>query len=305
MSWRGFFLRAGILSDGKNVALERGNLTVQNEIIPSGIVGDQLVTAGVETYTIAQLLTGFIRRDPTGAVRADLLPTAALIVAGIEGVFVGATFDFTISNEGSAGEVITVTTAAGLTLSGTMTIDGGDQRRFRAEVTGVTTPTVVVRSLGGMPEGVVASAVEIDRVADVSTRVITAVATLSVTRALHAERIILLGVNSGFTSSLPAATGSGDKYTFIVSVTITSNNYIINADGSDIMQGHAIGSDSEGEPGNVWETGAASDRITMDGTTCGGYVGDTVELIDIASGVWRVIVYAKQTGVEVTPFSTT
>ncbi len=148
MSWKGFLLRAGITSDGKNIAFKKGNLTVQDAILPKGIVPSEVVTAGPTTYTIAQLLTGFILRDPTGTSRADLLPTAALIIAGIKGVFVGLTFEFIINNTGSNGEIITVTTATGLTLTGIMTIDGGELRRFRVEVTGVTTPAVVIRDSG-------------------------------------------------------------------------------------------------------------------------------------------------------------
>ncbi len=159
MSWKGFFLRAGILSDGSNVAIQTGNLTVQNEIISKGIVPSEVVTAGAATFTIAQLLTGFVRRDPTGSSRADLVPTAALMVAGIEGVFIGATFDFTIENTGSVGEVITVTTATGVTLDGSMTIDGGNLRHFRVEFTGVASgaQAVTIRSLGAGIEGLIAA----------------------------------------------------------------------------------------------------------------------------------------------------
>ncbi len=159
MSWKGFFLRAGILSDGSNVAIQTGNLTVQNEIISKGIVPSEVVTAGAATFTIAQLLTGFIRRDPTGTSRADLVPTAALMVAGIEGVFIGATFDFTIVNTCSVCDVITVTTATGVTLDGSMTIDGGNLRHFRVEFTGVASgaQAVTIRSLGAGIEGLIAA----------------------------------------------------------------------------------------------------------------------------------------------------
>jgi len=150
MSWKGFFLKAGIHSDSKNISVQRGNITCQNEIIAAGIEPDEVVTAGPATFTIAQLLTGIVVRDPTGASRADLVPTAALIVAGIEGVFIGAVFEFTIINTGSNAEIITVTTAAGVTLTGTMTIDGGDLRRFRAEVTAIASGSqaVTIRDIG-------------------------------------------------------------------------------------------------------------------------------------------------------------
>ncbi len=149
MSWKGIFTRAGIESDGSNIQIQRGNLSVQNPIISKGVTPAEIVTAGPATFTIAQLLTGLILRDPTGASRADLVPTAALIIAGMKNVFIGSVFEFTIVNNGSNGEIVTVTTAAGITLSGTMTIDGGDLRRFRVEVKGVTTPAVTIYDVGG------------------------------------------------------------------------------------------------------------------------------------------------------------
>ncbi len=251
MSWRGFFLRAGIQSDGSNIALERGNLTVQNEIIAAGIVPDQIVTAGAATFTIAQLLTRFVRRDPTGAARADLLPTAALMVAGIEGVFVGATFDFTISNEGSVTEIITVTTAAGLTLSGTMTIDGGDQRRFRAEFTNVTSgaEAVTIRSLGGSVEAILATTLEINTAldgilataAEINARCDVLMTELVTTKAVDADESgtrFILNHATAFVSTLPAP-AAGLEYWFYAGATqVTGGNHTIYANGgSNIIHG--------------------------------------------------------------------
>lgn len=38
----------------------------------------------------------------------------------------------------------------------------------------------------------------------------------------------------------------------------------------------------------AFETAAASDTITMNGTTTGGLVGDRILLKDIAAGFWQV-----------------
>ncbi len=40
-------------------------------------------TAGPATYTAAQIGRGIILRDPSGAARTDVLPTAALLIAGV------------------------------------------------------------------------------------------------------------------------------------------------------------------------------------------------------------------------------
>jgi len=109
-------------------------------------------TASALTYTVAQIVSaGLLLRDPNGAGRADLLPTAKDIVAALgPGVAVGTSFEFTIRNTADAAETITVTTNTGLTLSGTMTIAQNNSKRFLAVVTSLTagSEAVTVYSLG-------------------------------------------------------------------------------------------------------------------------------------------------------------
>lgn len=97
-----------------------------------------LSTASALTYTAAQCLGGIVLRDPNGAARADLFPTAAQIVAGIIGAAAGASVEFEVRNTADAAETITMTTNTGLTLSGTMTIAQSNQKRFIAVVSDTT-----------------------------------------------------------------------------------------------------------------------------------------------------------------------
>jgi len=97
-----------------------------------------LATAGAATYTAAQLLGGLLLRDPAGASRSDVTPTAALLVAAIPGAVVGQSFEFQITNTADAAETITVTAGAGATLSGTMTVAQNASRRFLVVLTNVT-----------------------------------------------------------------------------------------------------------------------------------------------------------------------
>jgi hypothetical protein len=101
-------------------------------------------TAGAVTHAVADLLGGLILRDPNGAARADLFPTAALIVAGIAGAVVGSGFPFTIRNTADADEPITMTTNTGLTLSGDMVIGRNRAKRFLAVVTNAGAGTEAV-----------------------------------------------------------------------------------------------------------------------------------------------------------------
>mgnify|MGYP001216281984 CR=1 FL=1 len=76
-------------------------------------------SAAALTVTIAMILTGVIAMDPT-ADRAWTLPTAALSVAGVDGVEVGDCLDFSIINIGTANadEIITLSAGTGGTLVG-------------------------------------------------------------------------------------------------------------------------------------------------------------------------------------------
>ena len=105
-----------------------------------------LATASAITFSASAVLGGLILRDPAGAGRADLLPTAADIIASLNNPRTAAAFEFTIRNTADAAETITVTTNTGLTLSGTMTIAQNNSKRFLAIVTSPT--AVAVYSLG-------------------------------------------------------------------------------------------------------------------------------------------------------------
>ncbi|GAH06157.1 unnamed protein product, partial [marine sediment metagenome] len=125
---------------------------------------------------------------------------------------------------------------------------------------------------------------------DKSASVIVASSTLTVTEAEHGDRYIALGNAAGFTTTLPEATGTGNKYTFIVTITITSGDYIIHVKDSDEkMVGAAVFVDDDATPGlgKGWATGVADDTITMDETK-GGTLGGKVVLIDIADTMWFV-----------------
>lgn len=135
------------------------------------------------------------------------------------------------------------------------------------------------------------------------TRIVNATAaTLTVTKDAHAGRLITLNRAGGIAVTLPAATGSGDPYEFLVGTTFTSDG-TIKVVGDDTMAGTlAVSTDAAGV---VIPTGATSDTITMNGTTTGGVKGSYVKLIDVAADLWAVSGGLVSTGVEATPFSAT
>lgn len=120
----------------------------------------------------------------------------------------------------------------------------------------------------------------------------------------HADAVTTINAAAGLTLTLPAASGTGNVYTFVIRTAVTSNSVVIRvANATDIMQGVAFQAADGGSTSNAWETAADSDTITFNGSTTGGLVGDRVILTDIASGVWQVQITGAATGTEATPFS--
>lgn len=183
----------------------------------------------------------------------------------------------------------------------------------QAAATALTTLglTATAAEVNAVCDDCTATAAEITRVCDKSGSVVAANgATLTVTEALHGDRIIAFGKTDGCTVTLPAATGTGNRYTFIVSIAATSAANIIKvANATDVMEGMAIGADDDTEgagTAHTWNCETSDDTITMNGTATGGKLGDRIEVIDYASGKFHVTAFLTQSGgAEATPFSAT
>lgn len=136
--------------------------------------------------------------------------------------------------------------------------------------------------------------------------VVSLTGSTTITKADHKDRILKLdGTGAAYTQTLPAATGSGDKYTFIVGAVNTSNHVIDASGNSGVFRGNIITNSTGDTPdlGQPWPAGG-NDVITLNGTTTGGQaIGDIIEVIDIATGVWQVSGVTTTSGTEATPFS--
>jgi hypothetical protein len=132
-------------------------------------------------------------------------------------------------------------------------------------------------------------------------------ATLTADAAAHGGVPIVLDRAAGTTVTLPAATGSGVLFEFIVKTTVTSNNHIIKvANATDTMAGVAtLFQDAGDTTVGFASAGATADTITMNGTSTGGIVGAFVRVRDIAATLWAVEMVSDATGTEATPFSAT
>lgn len=134
----------------------------------------------------------------------------------------------------------------------------------------------------------------------------TTASSLTVTQATHGGRVITLNRAAGIAVTLPAASGSGTVYEFVIGTSITSNSTTIKvANASDTMTGSAYVISDNTAAVLGYKTGASDDTITFNGTTLGGLKGDTVRVVDVAANLFSVQVLSQATGTEATPFSAT
>jgi len=169
--------------------------------------------------------------------------------------------------------------------------------------------TLIYGTLNDGTTALTASVAELNAVADVSAGGIVdaTAATLTVTAALHANKIVTLNRAAGVTVTLPAATATGHIYRFVIGTAATSNANIIETSAtSEHMTGslRAVDDDVEGATGFQWNAETSDDTITMDGTATGGKAGDTITIIDYEATNFTVDGHLTQSGgSEVTPFS--
>jgi hypothetical protein len=149
--------------------------------------------------------------------------------------------------------------------------------------------------------------ISIDRFTQATT---AAGAAKTLNAELNNNQIILLDTVGGSVVTLPSATGSGSKFRFVVSVLATSPNHVVKVGNTtDVMQGSVSigGAGALAAAANpAFFSGATNDTITLNRTTTGGVsLGESFEVLDLASGVWQVTGQLAATGTPATPFSAT
>lgn len=125
---------------------------------------------------------------------------------------------------------------------------------------------------------------------ELSGSMTTITATGAITAAVSANATLLLGEVGGdaaVTVTLPAATGSGKRFRFVVSVVNTSG-YVIAALTTDVLKGVVMTLDNDSTAATAYAASGTDDKITLNGTTTGGQIGDWLEFQDILSGTWHV-----------------
>jgi hypothetical protein len=300
--------QTNITSVGTLTALQVDNININLNTISSTAGTDLLITPVAGQQIV---LDGTIIID-AGVVTGATSITSTAFVGDITGDVTG--------NADTATALATARTIAGVSFDGSANI--------ALAPTDLTSVTAVAGEINALDLGstavgtaIASKAVVLDANKDytgirnftasggINAGIHTFVATDAITSVEHAGRILLLGEvggNADVVLTLPDATGSGNIYEFIVSVTMGSNTYkIVCPDSDNVINGTMQNMDLDGTAVTIFSTVAASDTITLNGGTQGGQVGDTLRLIDMAADTWHVSgIMRTPTGANpATPFS--
>lgn len=118
-------------------------------------------------------------------------------------------------------------------------------------------------------------------------------------------KTILLDNSTASVVTLPAASGSGARFRFIVKTIGSGSHKVQVASASDILQGivNIIDSDTAGTT-TGFATASDSDTVTLNHGTTGGVIkGEWLEVEDIASGIFAIRGQLANTSNGATPFS--
>ena len=183
---------------------------------------------------------------------------------------------------------------------------GVDKDNYLTSTKGSKLPELWLGASGSETQ-VSATASEINSVAKTSSRLVNhTAATLTLSEALHGNKIVTVNKADGTAITLPAATGGGSQFELFIGTTITSVGSTIKvANSSDTMVGFVTQFADGGTTVVSYEISGTDDTITLDGSTKGGIKGDKILLTDIAVNLWSVEVKVSATGTEASPMSAT
>ena len=151
--------------------------------------------------------------------------------------------------------------------------------------------------------------------------VITANSSTTLTVSEHAGRIVYNSGAGAVTYTLPAINATADsavsgpgadynnsnnigaKFTIFSDTTKTGSLIVQVANATDVMSGRAYFLDDTSANAVGFNTAAASDTITLNGSDTGGIAPSIIECVALTTGKWAVTVNSSNTGTPATPFS--
>ena len=240
------------------------------------------------------------------AVADIVVPANVGITFGTGEKIEGDSTDLTVTSGGA----INLTATTDVVVPANVGVTFGTGEKIEGDNTNLTITSGGLCTITATGQTVVTNAFA---AGSINPGVTTLAATASITEASHSGRTLNMaevGGNALATFTLPAATGSGAVFKFVVGVVNTSNYVIKVADATDTIDGMVIVQNDSTAGGTAsliaWPTVAASDTITLDGTTTGGaQIGDYILLTDMIANQYVVSGMLNASGTEATPFSAT
>jgi hypothetical protein len=147
-----------------------------------------------------------------------------------------------------------------------------------------------------LPSAITATAIEINAKCDRSAQVVALAATTAITQALHEGRVLIVTGTAAAAYTLPEATGSGDRYKFIMNQVNTNGTTFVAADTTNTSYHGSINLldvDAASQTAYFTVTAGGTDTVTFNGTTTGGQIGDILEFVDIGTDRWSVFGQAR------------
>jgi hypothetical protein len=125
---------------------------------------------------------------------------------------------------------------------------------------------------------------------NISKAPVALTAAASLTAAAHANRVLYVTGTAAAAYTLPEATGTGNKYEFFIGEVNTNGTTFVAADTTNAsMRGTMNLVDQDHTTQGAYAAASGDDTLTMNGTTQGGQIGDTVVFTDLATDLWGVV----------------
>lgn len=289
-----------------------------------------LSTVGAGTLLAANFIGGYTARagSQSGTPFTDTTDTAAAIIAANANLVnkIGTAVPYFYANTTNA--LATITGGSGVAVSGVTAVPAGMVAYYLITYTATATLTMVgvgltnnistAMALAGSSSG--QTILQPSAVAGGTLTFPAVTGTLAVNNpapvpvgsslaitTVMSNSTMLLNTAGGSTATLPAATGTGNVYKFVVTATTTSNAHkILAASSSDFLNGNAVGHVSAGTTLTFSAAAATAHSIQMPFTgtqPSGGFIGDWFEFTDVATNLWAVRGMYQAGTTATTPFS--
>jgi hypothetical protein len=121
---------------------------------------------------------------------------------------------------------------------------------------------------------------------------------------------VLLDRAAGIVFTLPAACAIGTNYTFVATVSVTTNAYkIITGAGTELLIGGYVSIDTDSSNATAVFTGNGTNHIALNMTAAssnalGGIQGTTVTFTKLTATLWQVTGFVECGGTPATAFAT-